>query len=113
MSWRAKRGLFGEVDGKHCIAAHVHINVCRTFIYIYIYIYKCVPYFHIYICVWRTFIAQRVECATKILWTRLKKVNGRLGKPAMDRPDSSMKKKMAADSKAQGKKQSSTCSLLG
>ena len=62
------------------------------------YIY--VPYIH------------NPERAQKILWTRLKKGNGRLGKPAIDTLDSSMVKKTAADSKAKGKKPGSTSSLL-
>ena len=44
----------------------------------------------------------------------LKKIiNGRLGKTAIDMPDSSMMKKTAANSKAKGKKRGSTHGLLG
>ena len=69
------------------------------------------PVCSIYMCC--MFITQRVESAWKILRTRLKKGNGRLGKLAIDTLDSSMMKKTAADSKAKGKKPGSTHGLLG
>ena len=58
-------------------------------------------YISVYMC--RMFINRRVESTLNILRTRLNKGNGRLGKPAIDTLDSSMIKKMAADSKAKGK----------
>ena len=56
------------MDGKLCIVANTHMW----------YIYMCVPYI------------LNPESAPKILWTQLKKVNGRLGKPAFDTLDSSV-----------------------
>ena len=53
------------------------------------------------------------ESARKILRTRLKKGNGRLGKQAINTLDSSIVKKKAADLKAEGKKPGSTRGLLG
>ena len=52
----------------------------------FIYIYIFLPYVYI------------LECICKILWTRLKKGNGRLGKLAMDTLHSSLIKKTAANS---------------
>ena len=60
-----------------------------------------------------TFISRIVRSAWKILQTLLKEGNGCLGKLAIDTLDSSMMKKMAADSKAKGKKPGSARGLLG
>ena len=81
-----------EVDGKLRIAEHAPMR----------YIYMC--------CM---FITSRVESAGKILWTQFKKGDSLFGKFTIDTLDSSMIKKMAADSKAKGKKPGSTRGLLG
>ena len=57
---------------------------------VYIYIYMCCK-----------FISSR--SAWKILWTRLKKENGRLGNKPWRSLDELMMMKMAADSKSKGK----------
>ena len=63
---------------------------CYTCPYV-VYMYIFVPYVH------------NPESAKKILRTQLKKRNGHLGKPVIDTLDSSMMKKMAADSNTIGK----------
>ena len=94
-NWRVKRAHTGEVDRKLRIAMHGYIW--------YICVCVCVTYVH------------NPESKRKILQSQLlkKRGNGHHGKLAMDTLDPSMMKKMAADSKAKGKKPGSTRGLPG
>ena len=76
-----KQALIREVDGKLCIATHADIWL---FVRVYIYILH-IPRYLAYV--------PNPESAWKILWTRIKKEYGRLGKLTLD---SSIMKKTAA-----------------
>ena len=84
------------MDGKLCIAPHAPCGI---------YICVCVC-----VCVCASY-DRNPESAWKILRTQLEK-KSHLGKPAIVTLDSSMMGKMAAESKAKGKKPGSTCGLL-